>query len=463
MRRVDGERRHQGEDVRAVVVAERLPLLGRQIVVGADVDVVGGELLEQLRQHLALQAILLADLRVALDDLLRGRAAVDGELVHVGGDLLLQAADALHDELVHVRRGDGEELDALEQPVRSRLRFEQHAAVERQPGELPIEEHPGGKLSPSGATADVAASSIAGVVASAVTGSGHDQICRGRVVREIHAASLGEVPFCTTGRDRPTTPEEPREPHCNETLVFLGPDGVSRRPMIRTVRVRTLLVIQIVACLTSSIAAADDAAKARRCEATKLAAVGRYDACRANARARAVTKQSTPSYARCDGQLEKKWQKAEKSAGGACPTTGDLASVRLASTRHGALIASELERVQSSGPCAGVSFAYSYMITNRKTPFATDFSEILPAAPGALSFFTAAGAYQTSNPQQSFEEVTQDVFLTRLKADLALASSGGKLHLGLYVTGSATSSRTRSPRWETSAAHSPRPGRGPGS
>jgi esterase/lipase superfamily enzyme len=205
--------------------------------------------------------------------------------------------------------------------------------------------------------------------------------------------------------------------------------------MICTVRLRTLLVILILACLTSPIAAADDAAKARRCQSTKLAAVGRYDACLLNAEARAVTKQTAPSYARCDAQLQKKWQKAEKSADGTCPTTGDLARMRLAATRHGALIAGQLDRAQSSGVCAGVSFAYSYMITNRKTPFATTESDIVPAAPGALAFFTAAGAYQTSNPQQSFEEVTQDVFLTRLKADLALAASAGKLHLGLYVHG----------------------------
>ena len=203
--------------------------------------------------------------------------------------------------------------------------------------------------------------------------------------------------------------------------------------MIRTARLGMLLVM--LPCLSSSIAgAADDAAKLRRCQATKLAAVGRYDACLASAEARAVPRQTTPSYGRCDAQLQKKWRKAEKGA--ACP--GNLARIRLASTQHGALIAGELERgVRSTGVCTapGVSFAYSYMVTNRKTPFAINQPDIVPADPGTLTFFTAAGAYQTSNPQQSFEEVTQDVFLTRLKADLALAASGGKLHLGLYVHG----------------------------
>jgi hypothetical protein len=115
------------------------------------------------------------------------------------------------------------------------------------------------------------------------------------------------------------------------------------------------------------------------------------------------------------------------------------------STRHGALIASRLDRPQSSGVCTGVTFAYSYMITNRATPFATTQPDIVPAAPGSLTFFTAAGAYQTSNPQQSYEEVTQDVFLTRLKADLALARRAARSTRGSTSTGSPTSSPTRSP------------------
>src|SRR6185295_4482601 len=110
--------------------------------------------------------------------------------------------------------------------------------------------------------------------------------------------------------------------------------------MGRLMRVGIALVCTVM--LASSAGAADDATKARRCHAAKLSAVGRYDLCLASADARAVTKQTTPSYARCDKQLQKKWQKAEKSAGGACPTTGDLARARLAATRHGAVIASQL-------------------------------------------------------------------------------------------------------------------------
>ncbi len=66
---------------------------------------------------------------------------------------------------------------------------------------------------------------------------------------------------------------------------------------------------------------------------------GRYQLCLADADARAVAKQTQADYARCDKQLRAKWHKTEQRAGGTCPTTSDLARVRLAATRHGAAIA----------------------------------------------------------------------------------------------------------------------------
>lgn len=206
--------------------------------------------------------------------------------------------------------------------------------------------------------------------------------------------------------------------------------------MVGTLRTRTMLLAAVLV-LPAAALAADDAAKARRCQATKLSAVGRYQLCLADADARAVAKQTTPSYVRCDKQLQAKWQKAEKRAGGTCPTTNDLARIRLAATRHGALIAGQLDGPQTSGVCATpvTSFAYTYMITNRATPYATTKDDIVPGAPGSLTFWTAPGTYQSTSTEGTYEEVTQAVFLERLAADLALASSAGKLHLGLYVHG----------------------------
>ena len=81
--------------------------------------------------------------------------------------------------------------------------------------------------------------------------------------------------------------------------------------------------------------------------------------------------------------------------------------MQLAATQHGAAVASLLDKpqVQSSGTCTapGVQFAYSYMVTNRATPFAPYRSEgIVPSAPGTLTFWTAPGAYQSSDPQTNY-------------------------------------------------------------
>ena len=55
-------------------------------------------------------------------------------------DRRFQSGDADHEELVEVRRGDRGELDALQQRLRRVGRFLEHALVERQPGQLAVDE-----------------------------------------------------------------------------------------------------------------------------------------------------------------------------------------------------------------------------------------------------------------------------------------------------------------------------------
>ena len=68
-----------------------------------------------------------------------GRTAVDRELVDTGGNLLLEAADALHEELVEDRARDREELHPLEQRGSLVLSLVKDSLDEREPGQLPIE------------------------------------------------------------------------------------------------------------------------------------------------------------------------------------------------------------------------------------------------------------------------------------------------------------------------------------
>ena len=52
------------------------------------------------------------------------------QVVHAGADLLLEAADPLHEELVEIGADDREELDPLEQRGARVLGLVQHAPVE---------------------------------------------------------------------------------------------------------------------------------------------------------------------------------------------------------------------------------------------------------------------------------------------------------------------------------------------
>jgi len=176
--------------------------------------------------------------------------------------------------------------------------------------------------------------------------------------------------------------------------------------------------------------------RAKRCEAGKLLAVGQYNLCRAQADAKAVRKDTPPSYERCDARLGKQWTKLEKKAQGECPTSGDVELLQLQALRHSGRVTAALDGV-GSGTCspASLPFAYSYMVTNRADPFSTTRASIVPATGAALEYFTADGPYVAANVTTAYTKVTKAVFVERLKADLAHATAGGAARLGLYIHG----------------------------
>ena len=69
----------------------------------------------------------------------RGQAVGRG-LDDVAGQLLLETGDADHEELVQIRRDDGDELEAFAERHRRIARFLEHAFVEAEPGQLPVDE-----------------------------------------------------------------------------------------------------------------------------------------------------------------------------------------------------------------------------------------------------------------------------------------------------------------------------------
>jgi hypothetical protein len=122
---------------------------GAQVLPVEDLEAVAA----QRRQDLAVQqAALFGDQRPhdAPDrrQLLARRLAVRRQFADVARQLLAQAADPLHEELVEVAVEDGDEAQALEQRRRGVGRDRQHAAVELEPRQLAIEQRHrlGGRL-----------------------------------------------------------------------------------------------------------------------------------------------------------------------------------------------------------------------------------------------------------------------------------------------------------------------------
>ena len=202
--------------------------------------------------------------------------------------------------------------------------------------------------------------------------------------------------------------------------------------------VRSFALLLSALLLPPLASAADAMSAAQRCQAQKAIAAAKYAECQVKAEAAHDEALREARMERCEALLKWRFSKEEILADGQCPTTNDYRRIQAAVAEHVRSVNAALDGPPlATGPCSagGVAFEYSYMVTNRATPFATSGSQIVPAAPGALTFFTAAGAYQSSNPQKNYQQVSQEVFLARLAADLARTASNGKQHLGVYVHG----------------------------
>ncbi len=143
MRRVERLRRQDREELLAELSLEPGEIFARQRLVdrprAEHRDARFGELAAQVAPHVALarhQRIGLGDDRREL--LTRGQPVVrqPGDVLQL---LALEAGHADHEEFVEVRSRDRQEADALEQRMRGVARFLEHAAVEREPGELAVE------------------------------------------------------------------------------------------------------------------------------------------------------------------------------------------------------------------------------------------------------------------------------------------------------------------------------------
>ena len=130
-----------GKDLPAKHVAQILALLLGQILDAAQEDA----FLLEGRQQFAAQTLVglgeeLADGGTNLLELFARRHAVGpGADVDARLHLLLQAADAHHEELIEIRGEDGQELEPFEQRHRRVLRFFEDAAIEFQPAQFAVD------------------------------------------------------------------------------------------------------------------------------------------------------------------------------------------------------------------------------------------------------------------------------------------------------------------------------------
>ena len=135
----DGQRREHGEHLAAEALVERLALLGVDLVDADDADAVLGQRGAQVALDAACLAVgQLDDPLAELVDDLRRRAPVGARVAEAGVDLVVQAGDADHEELVEVRREDGRELQSLHERLLVLLGELEHARVELDPRQLAV-------------------------------------------------------------------------------------------------------------------------------------------------------------------------------------------------------------------------------------------------------------------------------------------------------------------------------------
>ena len=139
MRRVHRLRRDQREDVAHVVLAHPRLLVGIELLERSDPHADGLELGEHLLEDVDLLLLERRDQLEAVHDLLLRRASIRSDGVDLRADLLLEAADALLEELVDVRADDGDELRALEERDALVIGFLKDAPAEVQVGQLAVE------------------------------------------------------------------------------------------------------------------------------------------------------------------------------------------------------------------------------------------------------------------------------------------------------------------------------------
>ena len=141
MRRVEADRRQHRQQLAEVAIADPLALLRRPFLAAGEDHAFTRE---RRQYHLVQELVLVGDQRVRLAahrlEHFGGAPRIRAGIVQAELDALLETGDADLEELVEVRRDDGDEAQPLEQRHRVVGRLRQHAAIERELAELAVDE-----------------------------------------------------------------------------------------------------------------------------------------------------------------------------------------------------------------------------------------------------------------------------------------------------------------------------------
>ena len=140
VRRVDGERREDREDLVEEVALHELEVGALEVGGAEDLDALVAHELAQDAEAFLLAHHQRAGVGVDAAELVGGGEAVGARDVHAGAHQAAQAGDADGVELVEVRGGDREEAHPLEQRHGRVLGLGHHPPVEGEPGELAVDE-----------------------------------------------------------------------------------------------------------------------------------------------------------------------------------------------------------------------------------------------------------------------------------------------------------------------------------
>ena len=140
MRRVDGERRKQREDLAQEVVFQPGPFLSRHLRPVDQHDALLGQHPAELEPALLLVGRQCGDRFRDAAELLGRREAVGRFDRDPGAQLALEAGDADHEELIEIVGRNREEPHPLQQGVGLVRGLFEHAAVEVEPGQLTVDE-----------------------------------------------------------------------------------------------------------------------------------------------------------------------------------------------------------------------------------------------------------------------------------------------------------------------------------